>query len=186
VFVAERRHRLGIGLLAAAMVALSACSAGGSGPRTLPALSTTPAADASSNPPTSRAAELAAVKAVVRRYYALLNAPTTVANAKALAALMTPDCECRRVAESTRQIAERNQHYFGRVRLIAVTPALDGSALADALVQYDYSDGGIRTANGEVVSRSEGRRGTLLSFRFRRIRGLWLISEVVVVRKGSR
>ena len=109
MFVAGRRRGLGVGLVAAGLVVLSACSSGGSAPRTLPPLSSTPAAVVSTPPPTSKAAELAAVKAVVRRYYALLNAPTTVANANALAALMTADCKCREVVAATRHAARRRR-----------------------------------------------------------------------------
>ena len=189
MFVADRRRGLRIGLAAGGMAAclvLSACSGdGGSAPRTLPPVSTTPAAATSTAPPTTKATELAAVKAVIRRYYQLLNAPTTIANANALAALMTEDCTCRRVAESTREIAARHQHYFGHTRLVAVTPALDGPADADALVQYDYSDGGIRDSSGRILSRSQGRRGALLSFRLVRSGSGWVISSVVVLRQGS-
>src|SRR3954470_12684800 len=114
VFVADRRQGLGIGLVAVVVVAclavLTACSGGASAPRTLPPLSATPAAVTSTAPPTSKAAELAAVKAVVRRYYQLLNSPTPIANADALAALMTAECSCRRVSDSIRKMAKAHRH----------------------------------------------------------------------------
>ena len=186
MFVAGPRRGLLIGLAATCMAALAACSGGSSQPRTLPALSTTPAAVTSTAPPTSKAADLAAVKAVVRRYYALLNAPTTVENADALAALMTADCKCRRVADSTREVAQRGQHYFGRITNLSMTPSLDGDNSADALVQYDYSAGGIRDSVGRVIARTEGRTGTLLSFHFSKRSGRWLISSVSQLRAGVR
>src|SRR3954447_8253720 len=120
VFVAERRQGLGTGPVAVVVVAclavLTGCSSGGSAARTLPPLSTTPAAVTSTAPPTSRAAELSAIKAVVRRYYQLLNSPTTLANADALAALMAPNCKCREVAQSTREVATSGRHYYGVTR----------------------------------------------------------------------
>ena len=188
MFVAGRRRGLGIGLVTVGIVgvvALSGCSSAGSAPRTLPRLSTTPAAVTSTAPPTTKAAELAAVKAVVRRYYALLNAPTTVANANALAALMTPNCPCQRVATSTRQIAAKGEEYFGRTRLISITPSLDGADAADALVEYDYTAGGIRDLHGREITHSAGRRGVLMSLRFRRTNSGWLIADAVVLREGT-
>jgi len=94
------------------------------------------------------------VTATLRRYYALINAPTTVANGEALAALMTAKCTCRRVATSTIDAARRHQTYFGKATVVSITPTVDGPTEADALVQYDYSDGGLRDAEGRVVSRS--------------------------------
>jgi hypothetical protein len=182
VFAARRL--LVVGLVAVAVLA-TGCSGATSKPTVLPPLSTTPAADASSSPPTSTAAELAAGKAVVRRYYQLLNAATTVHNANALAALMTPSCTCRRVAVSTREIAKRHQHYYGSSRVVAITPAIDGDDRADVLVQYDYSAGGIKDSAGRVVTRTNGRSGVLISFRLVRTNGRWRIAAVTVLKAGN-
>src|SRR5206468_12333734 len=119
--------------------------------RTLPALSTTPAAQASSAAPTSKAADLAAVKAVVREYYRLLNGPTTVNSARKLTLLMVHGCTCLRVARSIRDAARKGQRYFGSAEVKNLVANLDGVGAADVLVQYDYSRSGLETASGTTL-----------------------------------
>jgi len=186
VFVAGRRRGLGIGLLAAGIVLLSACSSSGSTPRTLPRLSTTPAAATSAAPPTSKAAELAAVKAVVRRYYALLNAPTTVANANALAALMTKDCTCRRVARSIRRLATAHRSYFGHSTVVTLRPSIDSQSNADVYVQYDYTRGGYRDDGGHILHIEPGHVGVKVDFRLVGNGSGWLIAQVDLITSGSK
>ncbi|MDQ1706559.1 MAG: hypothetical protein QOF18_2925 [Frankiaceae bacterium] len=68
--------------------------------------------------------------------------------------------------------------------MVSVTPALDGAQDADALVEYDYTDSGIKDSRGQVVTNTAGRRGTLLSFQLTRRGDKWLIRQVITVRKG--
>jgi hypothetical protein len=186
VFVADRRRELRAGLAAggaaACLALLAACGGGGSAPRTLPRLSSTPAAVTSTAPLAGKAAELAAVKAVVRHYYALLNAPTTVANADALARLMTADCSCRRVAESTREVARRAQHYYGKTSVANVRVEIDNNSIAEALVQYSVARSGIAEANGRRLTNYAPVVGAKINFVLQLTKGEWLISQLIYIK----
>ncbi len=174
---------LAVGLASAG---LAGCSGSSEKPRTLPPLSTTPAASSASSSPADEQTALAEATAVVRQYFHLLNGPTTLETAHALENLMTSGCECRKVASSTAAIARRGQHYFGQSRLVSITPSIDGPGAADALVQYDFTRGGIRAADGSIVSQTPGRVGALVSFVLERQNGGWLIARVAVLKPGTR
>ena len=174
----------GVALACAFAAVLSAGCSSGDKPVALPSL--TPTDSPSGSPsPTNSAAILASVTAVVRSYYSLLNAPTTEANGEALAALMTADCTCRRVATSTIDIARKHEMYFGVTKVVSITPVVDSPTLADALVEYSYDDSGIRDSRGHVISRSPGRRGSKLLFYFSLENGAWRISEVRSISNGQ-
>ena len=167
----------------AAVLALGLASCGGSGdkPQTLPPLSQAP----STTPPTSPAPDpKAAAAAIVRSYYRLLNARSTVANADALAQLMTNDCPCMRLVRATRSVARKSQHYFGKNHVVSVTPSLDSPHVAEALVQYDYTAGGIKDDSGTVISRTQGRKGNLVRFLLALHDDKWLISRIDVLKSG--
>ncbi|MDQ1696728.1 MAG: hypothetical protein QOJ03_2081 [Frankiaceae bacterium] len=189
MFVPGRRTAVGWGvavIVAAMLAGATGCSSSGSTPRTLPPLSTTPAADATTPPANSDKAELRAATAVVREYFRLLNAPTTSLTASAMEALMTADCACKKVAVSTKEVADKGQHYFGETRITHVSPALDTATAAEVLVNYDYSRSGIADAEGRIVTSSPGRRGATLDFKLRRQGQAWLIRALVYVRPGRR
>src|SRR3954452_5449074 len=139
-------------LVVACLPVLPGCSSGGSAPRTLPPLSTTPAADTSTAPPTSKAAELAAVKAVVRRYYQLVNRLHSDMPADAFAAIMTPDCVCREQVAAIRQAVSKHQRYIDTATVVSITPALESKTAADALVQYNAGPGGLVNSQGQRVT----------------------------------
>jgi hypothetical protein len=181
VFVAGRHRGLGVGLLLAGMIALSACGGSGSAPRALPALSTTPAADASTAPPTSRAAELAAVKAVVRRYYALLNRLHIDMNADGFAELMTEDCLCQQQVDAIRNAVARHEHYIDAVKLVSLTAALESRSRADVLVQYNARRGGLVEASGRQVTSTPAKAGLKRFFVLVLKENRWLISEIRAV-----
>ena len=165
--------------LAAACLAGTAGCSGAAKPKTLPPISASP-----SPPPTPTATDLAQVEAVVRHYYALLNAPTSLVNARALAAIMTGDCSCRDVVRATEQAVAKNQHFFGTNSLRAVTPVLDSETAAEALVTYDYTNSGLEDAHGRVVSSGPGRTGTTQNFRLIKSGSTWLIQAIIRVRPG--
>jgi hypothetical protein len=181
VFVGGRRLRL-VPVAISLAVVLSACGGSGGKPQTLPPLSnspsTTPTVSPTQNPK-------AAAVAVVREYYKLLNAPSTFANATALAALMTSDCPCRRVVEATRNVARKSQQYFGTNHLVSVTPSIDSRRLVEALVQYDYTDGGIKDEHGMVISRTAGRKDNLVRFVLSRRGDRWLIMRIDILKNGK-
>jgi hypothetical protein len=170
-------------VVGALVLLLAACS--GSAPQAtkLPALTSTPSgpSSASADPNT----ELAAATAVVRRYYALLNGATTVANADALASLMTPSCKCRAVATSTSEVARRGQQYFGTTRVLALRASIDGAGIASVLVTYDYSASGIRDSNGAIVQRFPGRKGATVNFELVKQRERWLIDALMYISEGE-
>jgi hypothetical protein len=185
VFVAGRHRGLGVGLLLAGMIALSACGGSGSAPRALPALSTTPAADASTAPPTSRAAELAAASAVVKRYFAVLNGLAENMDAAPFAAIEAPTCACREFVRSVRDVAARNETYFGTARIRGLTPAIDSPELVEVLVTYDASVGGTKDAAGRVVTSSAARNGVTAMFYVVRTGQRWYISKISVISRGK-
>src|SRR5947209_20605329 len=105
-------HGRGVAVAGALAAVFAAGCSSGDKPVALPSIS--PSSSPSANPSaTSSTAIAASVTAVVRIYYSLLNSPTTVANGQALAALMTSNCTCRRVATSTIDVAKKHQTYFG-------------------------------------------------------------------------
>lgn len=185
VFVAGRRHGLGIGLLTAGMVVLSACSNGGSAPQTLPRLSTTPAAESSTAPPTSKAAELAAASSVVKQYFKLKNQLASNMSTVPFRKIETADCPCRRFLGSISDVAQSNQHYFGRVLSLHLTPAADSEDLVEVLAGYDTTAGGIAGRDGRVLSRGEARRGVLAMFYVRKTSNGWQIYNIVNLKPGS-
>lgn len=156
------------------------CSSDPGHPRTLPNLTASPTPS-----PTPTVSDLAAAADVVRRYYALLNAETTLANANALAELMTSSCKCQEVAESTRRTAARNQHYFGKIRVTSMVPTLDGDAAADVLVHYDYTRSGVADSDGHVVRSSPGRAQVGVDFRLVHVKTKWLIAQIDAVSPGQ-
>lgn len=160
------------------MVVLSACSSGGTAPRSLPPLSTTPAANASTAPPTSKAAELAAVKAVVRRYYALANHLRISMNAAPLSQLMTADCTCREQIRAIETAAAQGRHYIDHAILRSITPELDGPTAADVLVEFDAGPGGLVDSAGRAITSVSARAGIRRFFHLVLISGHWLISEI--------
>ena len=181
MFVADRHCRVAIGLLTGAMVAclgvLSGCSSGGSAPRTLPPLSTTPAA-VTSTAPTSKAAELAAVKAVVRRYYSLINELHRSMDAEKLGSLMTPSCSCREQVDAIRQAASKGQRYIDTVRLVSLTPAIETPTQADVLVQYNALRGGLVSASGRTITSTRPQEGLKRFFVLQLIGDQWLIAGI--------
>jgi hypothetical protein len=173
------------------VLGLAGCSSSSdSDPTSLPTLS--PNASTASPAPsvspseTGKKAELAAATAVVKRYYELLNAATTVENARRLETLMTPDCKCVRVAQSTRAVARRHRRYYGKTTLVAIRPSLDGPQDADVLVRYDYSTTGIETQSGEKLTSAPGRVDNQVDIRLRRSGSTWLISAVNVLSDGQK
>ena len=124
------------------------------------------------------------MEAVVRRYYALLNAPTSADTATKLAQMMTSDCKCRQVASSTLTVARRHEHYFGVTTLTSVVPSLDGSRDADVLVAYDYERSGIQDANGRVVTSYPSKTGAKADFRLVKTATGWLISALLYISAG--
>lgn len=163
----------------AAAVLAAGCSTDPGHPTTLPTLTatTTPS-------PTPSTTDLEAAKAVVQRYFTLLNAATTSANADALAQLMTTACKCQDIVSSTREVASRHQHYFGEIRLTSVIPAIDGQTSADVLVHYNYTASGVADSTGHVVRSSPGRVGVGVDFRLIRNNATWLITQIVAVSAG--
>src|SRR4051794_33033845 len=143
VFVLGRRLAVTLAVVAAMA---AGCGGHAGRPRSLPPISSTSAAAATSAAPHSRADDLAAVKAVVRKYYALLGASTSYETAIRLGQLVTRDCKCMAAADAFRRAARAHQHYFGHVNIRNLVANIDGRSQADALVVYDYTRAGLRNA----------------------------------------
>jgi hypothetical protein len=171
----------GSGAIALA-AALAACGGSGSSPSVLPPLSTTPTASASTAPP---ADPKAAAVAVVKEYYRLLNEETSTSNAAALAGVMTPECPCQQVVAATKRVAKSGEHYFGRNTIRSLSPSVDSVSTVDVVVQYDYTPGGIKTADGRVISRTSARRGNLVRIVLSNRGSRWLIARIEILRNGT-
>jgi hypothetical protein len=180
VFVRGRRLALTCALAA---MAVAGCSSGGSKPVSLPSL--TPSTSASPTPSaTSTTTELSAVSTVVRRYFALINGPTTEAAATELFSIMTAPCKCRRVASSVRDAAKRGQSYFGMATITSFVPTIDAASAADVLVDYDSTASGLRDSKGHVLHRDPPMKGMSADFRLVRVDGVWRIDIVQIIRDG--
>lgn len=185
--VSTRSDRVAaVGIFLTVVFATVACGGSASDPHTLPPI--TPSATASSpstsaTPTDGRQAALVAATAVVRRYFALLNAATTVANADRLERLMTPTCKCRRVAQSTRKVALNDEHYYGTTSVVALTSNFDSPTQVDVLVRYSYTQTGIASSDGYRLTQNRARSGNELDFQLARRGGHWLIANAVVVNK---
>jgi hypothetical protein len=175
-------------VVAAALSALAAgCGGGGSdGPQALPSLTPSVVSAPSALPDASesaaaaaaaRQAELTAAKAVVVRYFALINEKTSLHQARALEAIMTAGCKCRDIPHAIRNLLARGGHYFGQVRVKTVRANLDGSASADILVDFAATAGGHVTRSGRQVrvghAQSHVKRNFLLEKR-----SDWFIREI--------
>lgn len=182
VFVTARRPGLAA-LLAAAAIGIGGCS-GSDEPRTLPPLSTTPAATSSSV--SSQQDELKAATAVVRQYFRLLSAETNNATAEALERLTTSDCACRRTARSIRAAAAKHERYVGSARIKQVVPALDSHAQVEVLLTYDSTPGGLIDSNGRYIERVSAVTGTTLNFYVVARNGGWVIRQVITIHEGTK
>jgi hypothetical protein len=184
VFVAGRRIVVALGL--AGVLLTAACGSSGEQPRTLPPVSTSPTPTATSLPAYDEKEALQAATAVVREYFRILNAKTSRATANQLGQLMTPTCECRKVAASTREVAEAGNHYFGRTHVVQLKPALDTATSAEVLAEYNFTRSGIANGSGSVLSASAGRTHAVMNIRLQLENSRWLIAELVYVRDGTR
>jgi len=161
------------------VVLAAGCSTDPGHPTTLPSLTAAPTPS-----PTPSTGDLEAAKAVVRRYFTLLNSPTSTAVADALAAMMTAACKCQNVPSSMRTLVNRRQHYFGSSTIQSIAANSDGASAADALVAYTYTAGGIADESGRIIRRSAGRSGVDVDFRLVRRSDRWLIDRIEVVSNG--
>jgi hypothetical protein len=183
VFVRGRGPRiaLAIALGLGSVLALASCSSGDK-PRTLPPISTPPSASASPSP--DQQTELAAVEAVVRRYYELTSDTTTNTTASKLEALMTTGCPCRRVPDSIRTAVAHGESYFGATSITSLVPNLDGPGSADVLLDYDASASGLRDHDGRVLRSFKAVNGAKADFRLIMSGRRWLIQAVAIISSG--
>jgi hypothetical protein len=180
VFVGGRRIA---GLAVVIAMGSAGCSGSSNAPRTLPPLSTTPAAIASTAPPEN---PKAAAVAVVREYFLAKNMAVAEMDPTPLAAIETRTCPCRKFLDSIRQTAREGQTYFGRSHMRSAAVSGSASETVQVLATYDTTSGGTRDGSGEVVYRGPARVGVTAIFTVRRVRGRWLVSDIVNVRRGNR
>jgi hypothetical protein len=180
----------------AALLSVAACAGNNpSGPHSLPALtlkapvslpgplqtSAGPAAPAVEGP---RKAELATAAAVVRRYYALFNAPTTFQTARAIQGLVEHSCPCLAVAKAFRKAAGLGEHFVGTGRLLAVRPTFDSRSLVDVVVSYDATRGGLVGPLGNYLSHVATQHDVTQQLWLVRAADRWRIERVLAVSKG--
>jgi hypothetical protein len=180
-------------LAVAALLSMTGCGSGSSsGPGTLPPLSAPPSTSpslASPAPSTSAAggkkAELAAATAVVRRYYRLLNAPTSEASANALQALILPNCKCQEIVRSLRSATRKHEHYVGSGHLTALRAAYDSPQQVQILVSFASTKGGLARGDGSFVQHTKAQRNVTENVFVFRTHADWMISEIDLVSAGN-
>ena len=181
MFVGGRR--LGAALFAALMcVGAVGCSGGSDSPQSLPPISTTPAPSQTSAP--SQSPKAAAV-AVVREYFRARNALASDENADALAAITTRDCACRQLVRSARRLAAKNQHYFGQAKITQLLPTSATATEVQILVRYDSTPGGVRDADGTVISRDSAHHSVKQLFDVQFANGGWRVARIVLLKSGD-
>jgi hypothetical protein len=181
--------RLGVVVTTALIAALSvtACSSGSStAPQGLPALSSTVSASPpqsatpSPNRPktTAKAAELAAVSAVIARYFAIVNNLHSDMDSYALGALFTTDCVCQAQTRSVRSAAAQHEHYIDHATVNALRASTEGTNNAGVLADYNTSSGGLVDSQGRRITRTRAKRSVRWQFSLRCIDSHWLISSI--------
>jgi hypothetical protein len=180
--------RLGCALTLALGVALSltGCGAAGSStPQSLPPLA--PAATQSVTPPpppspttSPKISELAAVKDVVRHYYAIANNLHLNMDSSALAALFTPACRCQAQVRAVRSAAAKGEHYIDQARINALRANDQGPRFAHVLADIDAARGGLETADGRRITSVAPRNHVRRAFSLERFRRGWLIYSINV------
>jgi len=153
------------------------CSSDPGHPRTLPNLTATPTPS-----PTPKVSDL---EATARSWFRLLQGPTTLATADAIDDITTPSCKCRRASASIREAVRKEEHYFGRIRLISLRAALDGRNLGEVVVTYDQDAGGLKSADGRVLSSVVAHVGVSSVLRLTRQQGGWRISAIEAISEGK-
>jgi hypothetical protein len=138
------------------------------------------------SPLSPRAAELASVTAVVRRYYSLFNAATTARTAARIAALVVRRCPCYQLVRSFRAAARAHERYVGRGRLTAVRPEYDSPSEAGALVSFDATAAGLVRADGSYVDHVPARRDVTEHLELAPVRDSWRIVDITLVSAGER
>jgi hypothetical protein len=114
----------------------------------------------------------------VKGYYAALNALHLNMDAAALGAFMAPSCNCRQQVRAVQTAASRHERYIDHVRLVSLTPVLDGPNTADVLVEYNAGPAGLVDARGRMVTRTSAKNGIKRLFHLARQSGDWLIVEI--------
>lgn len=84
-----------------------------------------------------------------------------------------------------RDAVARHEHYVGTTRIASITPTIDGPVVADVLVEYGYTDGGLVDASGRYVSRESARRNVEADFRLVLVNGQWRIDIIENIRPGT-
>jgi hypothetical protein len=131
-----------------------------------------------------RDTELAAVAAVVRRYYGLFNAATSARTASRIAALVVRRCSCFQLVRSFRAAARNHERYVGRGHLTAVRPEYDSPSAAGALVSFDATAAGLVRADGSFVDHVSARHDVTEHLDLVPVRGGWRIVDVTLVSAG--
>jgi hypothetical protein len=187
-----------LGVILALMTVLgssAACSGGSSGPATLPALSSsvaTPLPTASASPAASpspvasataatqrtRKAELAAVTAVVRRYFATVNDLHRTMNANELADEFTSACPCQAQVRAVRSAAAKHEHYIDHATVNALRPVLQDPSHAQVLADYDSTSGGLVSRDGRRITTTRSEIHVRWNFELRRGNSVWRISSI--------
>ena len=185
VFVGGRRLAVACAVTGM-LIAGAGCGGSGSGPRTLPPLTTAPAAGTTTSPTGDAAkAELHDATAVVREYFAVINRLSRRMDAGALAALSSPSCKCRAFVRDVRVTAGKHEHYFGRIHLVGLTAAADGPDQAEVLATYDSGAGGTAADDGHVLFRGQPHKNTVQNFVLRKVSDRWLIIAINLIKKGA-
>jgi hypothetical protein len=183
--------RRGAVLTLALGVALSVTGCGtasSSSPHSLPPLAPAATQSATPTPPPSpsttplapKIGEIAAVKAVVKRYYAIANNLHLDMDSRALASLFTPACKCQAQARAVHLAASKGEHYIDHAHINALRASGEGPRFAHVLADIDAARGGLETSDGRTVTYARPQDHVRRVFRLEEFRQGWLIYSIDV------
>lgn len=179
-------RRLVMPLLAGSLAApiLCGCSDGtSSAGATLPPItSSTVTPTTPTTSPPSRAQEIAAATAVVRRYFTVLNHVARPGSDARLAALETTACFCRRQVRSIKQVTKRGQHYVAPVRILGLRAVFFSPRQVTVLVTFDAGRSGIVARNGRFLRSTPAQNDVHQHFGLVANEDGWLISSIQLVK----
>ena len=118
---------------------------------------------------------------VVRHYYAAANRLPDDMDPHSLASLFTAACPCRAQVQAVRRAAARGEHYIDHAHLNALRPTIESSRRAVVFVDLAAASGGLRRADGTVVTSAPPARHVRRVFHLVKISDRWLIDQIDAV-----
>jgi hypothetical protein len=172
-------YRYGVGLALVALVA-AGCTKEHAG--TLPSLSPSPTATATSASPTSSVTTPAQqIATAARTYYAALTQAGATGDTSRLRALVTPTCDCKQGIDYIDQEHRAGHHFTTNYRVDKVQTHDVATAAGSATVTVTYAPSKVVDSRGRTVRAIPGETAAGRDLVFRREGGRWLVTRVVLL-----